>query len=590
MADFALQLQADNLPRESLDQLLVEGHWAPILRRLLTAENLLLEGCRGVGKTMLMRSASLRLAASVRQGGKVLGVHTTFKRYLATIPPPGSNSTPELGNFKAWVNARILSAVKEQILHVFGLEALNSRFAVSRVDWSRVIALLETTYQGNASRLTSSMLESLGLTDADFQALQGYTYTVEAIQEVRKALGLDLVVLLLDDAAHALDTRAQAEFFTLVKSLYSEGLAFKISVYPAVTRYGIDFSYGHDAVVVSLGEIPRPDSMQGFYDLLERRRSIGGDDGDAKALISRLLESHRDWVKLLVYCANGNPRGLLKLISQLLTDTAGKEPEAVRFEDVRGAINFVMDRHLDNMVPGVIKDLDPRLLLAAQLLLDGFRERIRESPLTQTQPGQPRMFLAITNSMQIPYLCAAATRLHVAANVLSPQGPIRLGARSRENGTSYLLHPGFVFRDNVLGGTVTAERWLQHFDGMNARAHAEFAKSAQIWEEVRSEAVQEPSAQCPNGHPVAEVTLPCEQCGARPIPRGPAEVLLEKDIEVLELSDAIKQRLKSHGFVTVRSLFEASDEQIDNIPYIGERRLAEVRFAVNVAVDEFFAG
>src|SRR4051812_15049242 len=64
MADFSLQLQADNLPRESVEELLVEGHWAPILRRLTTGENLLLEGCRGVGKTMLMRAASARLAAS----------------------------------------------------------------------------------------------------------------------------------------------------------------------------------------------------------------------------------------------------------------------------------------------------------------------------------------------------------------------------------------------------------------------------------------------------------------------------------------------------------------------------------------------
>lgn len=119
MADLALQLQADNLPREAIDKLLVEGHWAPILARLLTGENLLLEGCRGVGKTMLMRAAATRLAEGASRGGKVLGVHTTFKRYLATIPPPGSPDSSERGKFKAWVNARILGALADQIRAVF---------------------------------------------------------------------------------------------------------------------------------------------------------------------------------------------------------------------------------------------------------------------------------------------------------------------------------------------------------------------------------------------------------------------------------------------------------------------------------------
>jgi len=59
---------------------------------------------------------------------------------------------------------------------------------------------------------------------------------------------------------------------------------------------------------------------------------------------------------------------------------------------------------------------------------------------------------------------------------------------------------------------------------------------------------------------------------------------------MLDLSDAIKQRLRDYGYDTVRKVFEATDVELDNIPYIGERRLAEVRFAVDAAVDEFFAG
>ena len=592
MADLSLQLQADNFPSDAIEQLLVEGHWAPILKRLWTGENLLLEGCRGVGKTMLMRAAAARMDAEVRLGGRTLGIHATFKRYLATIPPLGAAESSGLGSFKAWVNARILDAVKTQVSKTFPDTKDQLPPEIRNVTWSEVISILETTYRGNEPKVQLEMLKKAGLSEASFLGLQGYTYTTNALQATRSSFGLDLMVLLLDDAAHALDTRAQGEFFTIVKSLYAPGLAFKISVYPAVTRYGLDFSYGHDAVVISLGDIPAVNRMNEFVNLLRKRLEVTEAQSPSNSLIQALLRDHQDWIRLMVYCSNGNPRGLLKLVSQVLTEIGNRDPSLIRYEDIRNATNYVTDRHLDNMIPGIIKDLDPRLLKASELLLDIFREKIKDAP-GPMQGTQPRMFLAITNSMQIPYLCTAAIKLLVAANVLTSAGAVRLS--KRENGTVYLLHPGFVFRDNVLGAggrvvTVTADRWLQHFDAMSSRVHAELSKSASIWDEVKREANSEPSGRCMNGHPMMDLTTPCEQCGAVVAPRGPADVLLDKHIDVLELSDGIKQRLLSCGFDTVRKIFEARPEDIDAVPYIGGTRVIMIRSAVEAAIDEYFAG
>lgn len=583
MADFALQLQADSLRAEDLNGLLVEGHWKPTLKRLWTAENLLLEGCRGSGKTMLMRASAEQMAVGARSGARVLGVHATFKRYLATIPPPGSPESMELGNFKAWVNARILSAVRDRVAATFGPDGLTKAGRVARVQWNRIVSALEATYRGSVDQ---GMLVEAGLSGSELTALQGYTFALELLQEVRTSLGMDLLVLLLDDAAHVLDTRAQGAFFTLVKSLYAPGLAFKISVYPAVTRYGVDFAYGHDAVVVPLGEIPKPATMDVFIDMLRRRRELGGDDGDAGALIGELLQ-RPEWVKLLVYGANGNPRGVFNLVSHILTELRDRSPNQVRYDDVRAAINAVTDRHLQHMIPGVVKDLDPRLLRAAEELLDHCREKFRSSP-GPLENDRPRMFLAISNSPQIPYICTAATRLLVSANVLTYAQAQRLS--NRENGSAYLLHPGFVFRDNVLGRGVSAERWVQHFDAMTPKVHAEVSKSAPLWLEVRNAALEEPSARCTNGHPMMDVGARCEECGAPALQRGPAAILLEKPIEVLDLSDRIKDRLRGAGYATVRSVFEATEAQLDAIPYIGETRTREIRSAVEAAVDEYFAG
>jgi len=281
----------------------------------------------------------------------------------------------------------------------------------------------------------------------------------------------------------------------------------------------------------------------------------------------------------------------LKLTAQLQTQLGGRGANETRFEDVRQTITTVMDKHLDNMVPGVIKDLDPRLLRAADLLLNDFRFRISDRP-GPYESGKPRGYLAVTNSMQVPYLCQAALKLLVAANVVIPEGPARLS--KRETGTLYLLHPGFIFRDNVISshirGTLSAADWLAFFNGLSSRVHAEITKSADLWQEVISEVSSEPTSNCENGHPMVDPRGRCDVCGAPAVVLSPVQILLDKDIAVLDLSEAIKERLRAHKLDTVRKLFEARDEEIDAVEYIGEKRTAIIRSAVSSAVDEFVAG
>jgi hypothetical protein len=194
--------------------------------------------------------------------------------------------------------------------------------------------------------------------------------------------------------------------------------------------------------------------------------------------------------------------------------------------------------------------------------------------------------------MQVPYLCQAAIRLLVAANVIIPEGPARLS--KRETGTLYLLHPGFIFRDNVISsyvkGTLSASEWLTFFDGISSRVHAEITKSAELWAEIISEMSNEPVGSCENGHPVKSASAQCDVCGAAAVNLSPVKILLDKDIDVLDISQAIKDRLRAKNFLSVRQLFEATDAELDAVGYIGEVRITLIRTAVSAAVDEFIAG
>jgi DNA-directed RNA polymerase alpha subunit len=151
-----------------------------------------------------------------------------------------------------------------------------------------------------------------------------------------------------------------------------------------------------------------------------------------------------------------------------------------------------------------------------------------------------------------------------------------------------------MFRDNVIQqiqkGTLSANDWVAFFAGLSSRVHAEITKGAELWTEIASEVSSEPIGTCENGHPMEESHRGCDICGAPAINLSPVTILLDKKIDVLELSDAIIERLKTNNFVTVRQLFEATDEEIDNVEYIGDVRISLIRSAVSAAVDEFVAG
>ena len=69
-----------------------------------------------------------------------------------------------------------------------------------------------------------------------------------------------------------------------------------------------------------------------------------------------------------------------------------------------------------------------------------------------------------------------------------------------------------------------------------------------------------------------DVRSRCEVCGAPALVLSPVQILLDKDIAVLDLSDAIKEHLRAKHLDTVRKLFEATEEEIDAVEYIGEKR------------------
>lgn len=80
------------------------------------------------------------------------------------------------------------------------------------------------------------------------------------------------IVLLFDDAAHIGRERPLTEFFDIFRTLSSNTVSCKASIYPGVTKFGIRFDIFNDAFVIDINRDERtPDFVDSFRSVLEAR-------------------------------------------------------------------------------------------------------------------------------------------------------------------------------------------------------------------------------------------------------------------------------------------------------------------------------
>jgi hypothetical protein len=213
----------------------------------------LLEGARGVGKSMLLRIAELELDRDFDKDRK-LAVYVNFK----TSTLLEGVKADERDAFQIWVNIKILEALHEKMLAQNLIARSGSRdpyfrvFGVSSVGETK--ALLEEKIhllQKLAfSRDRSTIIANLG---TDFLAkAQDTTFLTNIIKEVCDGFSLTKIIFLFDEAAHTFIPSQQTIFFEIFKLLHGGRVACKAAVYPTVTSYGRNFEIGQDAIILSV--------------------------------------------------------------------------------------------------------------------------------------------------------------------------------------------------------------------------------------------------------------------------------------------------------------------------------------------------
>lgn len=231
-----LQQRADYIP---LNDLLAEtaptgSIFSTVVKELTNRSLRTIVGPRGCGKTHMMRFAWLNCRNTP---SKPFAVFSSFQRYFRLEPLLSTNAgASQL--FHSWVLARILLSAKEGCD-----EWLNPKIDASAVLSSHGYPVEKLS--GLAAKLERN--QSVDAEYSSFSDSLSIDTTKAILDELREKSGRKFTVLLLDDAAMTLTPDYLIEFLDIMRSLKSQSIAPKASVYPGTTEVSPRFHQGQDA-------------------------------------------------------------------------------------------------------------------------------------------------------------------------------------------------------------------------------------------------------------------------------------------------------------------------------------------------------
>ncbi|WP_126933427.1 zinc ribbon domain-containing protein [Corallococcus sp. AB018] len=547
-----------------------------IVARLMSSGMHLLQGSRGTGKTMLLRVAYERLKA---ERPTTLPVFVSFSRYLATY---NANAEQRSGYspFQHWVFAKLLSGIRDSVNEIRPEVKLKSNI-FGPIPLDQYISQLESHHDRPEVANPAKGAALLGVTESDlvnFARLDGIQQRIVAALD---ACEFESVAFFLDEAAQNFAEELQPEFFQLMRHLRHYRISTKAAVYPNTTNYGRDFDVGQDAITLSIDRpIENSEGMALFQELVRRRFS------DSK--VGAILARSDAQTKFLIKASGGNPRWFIHLLNWVNLESG----DVISNAQAMAAAKQLPDQ---NLWP-YLKRLQARLrskqkyvdaaVDLAQVLIDGIREANKGYKRDSNE--RPTCYVAISTHKTVPYRVHAAMKLLQYAGIIFSRGPKKITGRDRAE--MFLVHPAILVRENALfGGEVNlpVDAWVSALTDPARERFKEYTRNSPRLLDFSPDEDSDLVACESCGAAVPQESRFCMQCGKPISHASPYEELLSQPIEALELTPGIKQRVLAHGkFKTVGSIRAATNEELDDIPAIGEKRIPLIRYAV----EEFLAG
>lgn len=538
----------------------------------------LLEGARGVGKSMLLRQAEIEMDREFTSQRK-LAVYVNFK--ISTLLE--NVKVDQRDVFQAWVSAKILNSLHEKLLsldlisHNDVIDPYYRMFGIQSPKETKTY-LQENIHSLQKLAITANKQEIINQLGNNFiDKVNDLSFLLEIIKEINEKFKIDRIVFLFDEAAHTFITSQQEIFFEIFKFIHGEAIAVKAAVYPTITSYGRNFEVGQDAIVVSMDRFEH--SLEGrsanrdlFRDLLEKRIS-------SNSSLRKQLFSKGQILDTCIYLSTGNPRAFLHILNGAIEK---KRMLAEGFSE--RAVMLAAQQYVDEELIPYHKNLSKRLPKYSQYVRVGMnllREyiilEIREKNYRPKKNNFQSAFFTVRRDM--------SPNLKLALNILCYSGVLNakgtVAVSDKQTGNRYMVNLALLATEKAFSTSDLAEA----IKSLTTRYFKEFLGNDPNFKSYLS-ALKEASEQCIE----CSTDLPpsakfCPECGTKVQTTSIISALLDDPVDSLYISEALKSRVRKK-FPLVRDIIQAKREDIMTINYIGEVRSRIIKNAA----DEFISG
>lgn len=365
----------------------------------------------------------------------------------------------------------------------------------------------------------------------------------DAIEEICEETNIKRICFLFDEAVHIFRPEQQRQFFTLFRDLRSPYISCKAAVYPGVTSYGNTFEMSHDATYLRIER----DILSDEYLSSMKEIVLKQADENVKKSINENMQNFN----VLVYSACGNPRMLLKTVEKCPKMKSRDVNEVIKSfyrTDIWTEHTGLGDKYKGhkNLVDWGRNFIEDEVLLAT-----------RKKNETRSEYNESTCYFWIHRD--VPETVKEALRLLEYTGIIRKNGEAVRGTNS-ELGTRYELKFGCVLSHEVTPSNVGIS--LAH--NLKLQRFTEYGMKNPLFQNLSIGGIE------PESDSDLKTILYNQ---------------LHQSIEILDLSEWLKTKLKEHNLLTIQDVLDISEEDIQNrMRYVGEKRARRIR---NAAIAEF---
>jgi hypothetical protein len=557
-----LEERADYLPNDELiSGTATNDFFDDIQRKLIGRGTKLVVGPRGCGKTHMMRFAQL---SCIEDASSPFAIYVSFNRYYRLEPMLQSKANA-IRLFQVWTLANTLLATINAVRLFDKQHDAEQTVGLGRRPLETLIARLET-----AAPLDTALSE--------LASTLTVKSVIDAIERTTEKMPRKRCILLLDDAALTLTPDYLVEFFEIVRTIKTQLISPKASIYPGTTEYGPRFHAHHESEEVPVWLSLESSDYESMMGAIASKRF-----GELDKISTDIADQIR-------YAAFGVPRAYLTMLRRFVEGGGGSTQQALNATiDEHMNARLVEFQSLASKVPKFAS-----LVEVGQSFFHRCVETLRDANIANSESATRQLLIGLQDEPGVP-LRERMLSLLLEAGLLYEHPKVAHGEDRKYR--RFTPH---------LAALMQQRAFSSRQRGVSPKAVVEFLRRAPSKHPVRRvlstilgpddlskmNLSLPPCAKC-NTARISESQSFCHHCGAELLTASTFKNYLSFPlVDVPGLTEWQRQKIPMFtGLKTIGDLLAYQDpgSELRKIPWVGHTRAKNMIELVHAHVDDFFS-